>query len=115
MYLSLGEADDFAHAGNRPAYLKMLSYYDKILDGLFSTLKEMSIYDETLIIISTDHGRGSGDEWTEHGDQYLGSKQTWAFVLNGELVPASVEHGVKHYSTLSIRPTVEKVFNPNNG
>lgn len=110
MWILLGDADDYAHDGNLKSYQQTLTDNDRALDQLMTTLKKLHLARETMIIVTTDHGRGNGENWTEHGEEYPESKQTWAFVLNGNLIPASREGDIYHYSTLSIRPTVEAVL-----
>jgi len=33
--------------------------------------------DRTTFIITTDHGRGGGDKWTDHGKDVDGAEQVW--------------------------------------
>jgi hypothetical protein len=110
LWISFGDADEYAHADKLDEYHQALRFSDQALDQLIALLHKMHLEDDTMIIVTTDHGRGNGDNWTDHGEEFPESKQTWAFVFNGELTPISEEKGVKHFSTLSIRPTVEKVF-----
>ena len=70
----------------------------------------MGIDNETMVIVTTDHGRGSGDNWTTHGALYPESSYTWAFVKNGKL-PYNMFDGLRfHYSTTSIRPAIESAL-----
>lgn len=110
LWISLNDADELAHEDNLQEYQNTLRFYDQALDTLFSTLRALHLDEKTMIIVTTDHGRGEDEEWTEHGPGIKGSEQTWAFVMNGELKPDYVDNGITHYSTLSIRPTVELVF-----
>lgn len=110
LWISMVNADDEAHLKHRKNYHQMLSFYDDALDGLFTTLKAKHLDKNTLVIITTDHGRGDNTNWTTHGKDYPESKRTFAFVMNGELVPARKEGDVYYYNTLSIRPTMEKVL-----
>ncbi len=107
LWISLNESDEAAHAGDLQAYHKALMFYDHALNEVFTKLKMMNIENETMLIVTTDHGRGNGKLWTTHGPGIPGSKQTWAFVMNGELKPVSQSPDMTYYSTLSIRPTVE--------
>lgn len=107
LWISFVESDEAAHLNDRPYYDQMLSYYDQVLDNLFTKLKEWQLDKDTLVIVTTDHGRGNGVFWTDHGPLWPESKRTWAFVLNGKLKNALQEEASTHYSTLSIRPTVE--------
>lgn len=108
LWIAMGDADSYAHEGNILNYHLALATYDEMLDTLFSTLKELNLDKDTLVIVTTDHGRGDGIHWTDHGPNYPESKRTWAFVMNGTLVPTQSDG--KSFSTLSIRPTIERAF-----
>lgn len=110
MWISLVDADEAGHANDKKAYHNALSLYDNAFDQLFTTLKTMNRDKNTLVIVTTDHGRGTGKNWVEHGAQMPESKPTWAFVMNGKLEPVPNAPKKHRYSTLSIRPTVESVF-----
>jgi len=110
MWIALQDTDEMAHVNNWPGYVDALTFYDQALDKLFKMLVKLDMDKTTMVIITTDHGRGKGKNWTSHGPQYPASKQTWAFVYNGELTPVAHNGQIIRYSTLSIKPTVEAVF-----
>lgn len=110
LWISLVNADDEADAGHKREYRRLLNYYDDAIDGLFSVLKTLHLEKSTMLIVTTDHGRGNKENWMKHGENYPESRQTWAFVMNGKLEPASETDEVAHYNTLAIRPAIEKVF-----
>lgn len=112
LWISLGNADIFAHRANREAYDNTLKYYDLAIDQLMQLLSELNILNETMIIITTDHGRGNGDRWTDHGADLPESKQIWAFVINGKLLASNTDGINEFYSTLSFRPTIENALTP---
>lgn len=110
LWIALVNADDEAHFGNLDNYHQMLSYYDDALDGLFDTLKNIHMDKDTMVIVTTDHGRGNNENWTSHGVNYPESRQTWAIVMNGKLQPVGDDGEIVHYNTLSIRPAIEKAL-----
>jgi hypothetical protein len=110
MWISLDDADESAHEKDLLRYHQTLYFYDNALDTLFKTLKKLGVDKNTLVIVTTDHGRGNGDRWDTHGVEFPESKQTWGFVMNGELLPISQDNAGIHYSTLSIRPTIESAL-----
>ena len=57
LWISLGDADDHAHDGNLTAYQQTLTFYDQAFDQLFSLLKKLHLDQDTMVIITTDHGR----------------------------------------------------------
>jgi hypothetical protein len=76
LFLSLGETDDWAHAGNYGEYLNAAHRVDSYLEQLWTTLQSMPEYrGNTTLIFLPDHGRGSGPEdWTTHGQKTPDSK-----------------------------------------
>lgn len=110
LWISLNDSDLAAHLNDLDGYHQALVQFDEFLDDIFKKLKSLDLYDQTMIIVTTDHGRGNGVFWSKHGPSIPASKKTWAFVFNGELYPATIINNTKHYNTLSIRPTIESVF-----
>jgi hypothetical protein len=76
LFLSLGETDEWAHAGNYGEYLNSAHRVDSYLEQLWTVLQAMPEYrGNTTLILLTDHGRGSGpNDWTSHGQKIPDSK-----------------------------------------
>lgn len=104
LWISLVNGDNEAHDNKLDNYHAVLRQYDNFLNQLFVTLKTMHLDKSTLVIITTDHGRGNDKNWINHGPELPESRATWAFVMNGRLRPDKNDN---HYSTLSFRPTIE--------
>lgn len=82
LYISLGETDDWAHAGNYPEYLNAAHRADEYLRILWETAQSMPEYrGKTTLIFSPDHGRGDGRKWTDHGEKVPSSKYIWMAFL----------------------------------
>ena len=71
LVISLGETDDFAHNGKYDAYLKSAKQSDAFIRDLWQTIQQTPGYkDDTTLIITTDHGRGShADDWQHHSSK----------------------------------------------
>jgi len=71
MIIALGETDDFAHDGHYDSYLSSAHQTDKFIADLWHTLQTTSGYqDNTVLMITTDHGRGSNaDDWQHHASK----------------------------------------------
>ena len=97
LFLSLGETDDWAHAGNYGEYLLSARRFDSDLAELWNDVQSMPEYrGNTTLIVLTDHGRGGGpDDWKSHGQKIPDSKNIWIAML-GPGIPA---HGVEHNAT----------------
>lgn len=71
MIISLGETDDFAHDGNYDSYLTSAHQTDTFIADLWQTLQTTPGYkDNTVLMITTDHGRGTtADDWQHHASK----------------------------------------------
>lgn len=93
LFLSLGETDDWAHAGNYGEYLLSAHRADHDLQILWNTLQSMPQYrDNTDLLFTTDHGRGAGAEtWKSHGEKLPESR----FIFLGLLGPGIPATGLR--------------------
>lgn len=49
-------------------YLKEVEYLDSMLGKIFSTLKKQDVYDDTMVIVTSDHGQAFNDHgYIDHG------------------------------------------------
>ncbi len=81
--MSLGETDDWAHAGNYAEYLNAAHRVDAFLQLLWETVQGMPSYQgRTTLIFSPDHSRGEAPlEWNNHGKKIPDSKYIWLAFL----------------------------------
>ncbi|MBL8809611.1 MAG: alkaline phosphatase family protein [Planctomycetaceae bacterium] len=89
LYLSLGETDDWAHAGRYDLYLDAASRTDDYIRRLWETLQSMPEYKgRTTLILTTDHGRGDNRvDWKSHGEKIEGSEFIWMAVMGPDAAP----------------------------
>jgi Sulfatase len=89
LYLSLGETDEWAHAGNYAQYLAAARRADDYVKELWDTAQSMPEYrDATTLIFSPDHGRGEApDGWKSHGQKLPESKYIWMAFLGPDTRP----------------------------
>ena len=86
-YLALIDTDARAHRGEYDFYLNAAHAFDKILEDLWGYLQEDTFYkDQTTLLITTDHGRGRGKEWTSHHNTFPNSDEIW-FAVVGPQTP----------------------------
>ena len=83
LYLSLGETDDWAHAGRYADYLDAAHRADLYLKELWEWAQSMPEYrGNTTLIFSPDHGRGKAPrKWKDHGQKIPDSKYIWMAFL----------------------------------
>ena len=89
MYLSLGETDEWAHAGKYADYLRATKLVDSYLRELWQTLQSISKYrGNTTVVFLPDHGRGEAPvEWKSHGQKIPDSKYIWMAFLGPDTAP----------------------------
>lgn len=89
VFIGLGETDEYAHAGRYDLYLEQANKIDRMIADLWHWIQTTPGYkDNTNILITTDHGRGSRDtRWTSHSSFIKGSSQTWIALLGPGIEP----------------------------
>ena len=113
VYISYGETDDFAHDGDYQAYLKSANMTDAFIKQLWDFTQNDEFYkDQTIFMITTDHGRGTQplETWKSHGIKIDGAGQVW-LVAFGKGVSAlgEVNSDEQLYSN-QIAPTLAKIL-----
>ena len=83
LYLSLGETDDWAHAGRYADYLDAAHRVDAFVQSLWEQAQSMPEYrGNTTLILSPDHGRGEAPhKWKDHGQKIPDSRYIWMAFL----------------------------------
>lgn len=113
VYIAYGETDDFAHDGDYEAYLKAAHNTDGMIKELWEFTQQDSYYkDNTVFIISTDHGRGTEplDTWKSHGTKIKNAGQVWIVAFGkGITVLGEVKNTEQLYSN-QIAATVAAVM-----
>jgi hypothetical protein len=95
LYVMLNETDDWAHQGEDELYLDALHRADAFLARLWSLVQELPAYrGRTTLVVTTDHGRGSGGDWTRHGSTVPGSEAIWLAALGPDTPALGVRAGV---------------------
>jgi hypothetical protein len=83
LFVGYGETDNWAHSGRYDLVLHSAHGFDHFVKELWDTLQSLPAYrEQTTLIITTDHGRGSGPvDWKEHGVEQPGSENIWLAVM----------------------------------
>ncbi|MBI3874607.1 MAG: hypothetical protein HY300_01275 [Verrucomicrobia bacterium] len=82
LYVAFGETDEWAHEGRYDLYLHAANRVDRFIRALWETMQAMPEYrDKTSFVITTDHGRGNGPEWKNHGKSTEGAEDIWMAFL----------------------------------
>jgi hypothetical protein len=93
LFVGYGETDEWAHGRRYDLYLKSARAVDRFIAELWHTMQAIPQYKgRTAFVITTDHGRGFADKWTDHGEDVDGAERIWIAAL-GTGVPAAGEVG----------------------
>jgi hypothetical protein len=88
LYIAYGETDDFAHDGRYDAYLASAHRTDAFIRMLWEAVQADPHYaGRTTFVITTDHGRGDGDDWTRHGRDIEGAQHVWLAAIGPDTPP----------------------------
>jgi hypothetical protein len=109
-YLALLDSDRYGHQGNYPLYAEVLRAYDRLLVKLLDRIDAGGR--KTALIITTDHGRGLWDQWTEHGPHTPAAARVWAFVmLPTDAAELALEApDARAFNHHDVRYTIEALF-----
>ena len=92
LFLSLGDTDEWAHAGKYELYLKSAHRFDQYVKELWEAAQSMpETRGRTSLILAVDHGRGLAPvDWRSHGQKLPDTKSIWTAFL-GPDTPAMGE------------------------
>jgi hypothetical protein len=78
LYVLLGDTDEWAHERRYDLYLDAARRSDRFLQTLWETVQALPAYrNRTALLVATDHGRGSGNDWPEHGRKVPEAERIW--------------------------------------
>ncbi len=118
IYIAYGETDDFAHDGDYDAYLKSANTTDNMIKELWDFTQNNAFYkDNTLFIITTDHGRGTDplETWKGHGSDVKGAGSVWMVLFGKGVAPKGEISEDEQLFSDQIAPTVLEVLSLSSG
>jgi hypothetical protein len=78
LFVGYGETDEWAHSRRYDLTLRSARSVDGFIAELWHAMQAMPEYrGRTTFIITTDHGRGEGNKWTDHGEDVDGAERIW--------------------------------------
>lgn len=82
LFVGYGEPDEWAHGRRYDLYLRSIRQVDADIAELWNTMQAIPEYrGTTTFIITADHGRGRGNDWTDHGREVEGAERVWIAVI----------------------------------
>lgn len=109
LWMALGDADEWAHEGELERYLEAAQASDAALTQLVSVLAAEGVWDDTTLIVTTDHGRGLGPFWESHS-RWDAARDVWLVASGPEVVRAGRVHDRDDGTLAGLRPTVEHLL-----
>jgi bisphosphoglycerate-independent phosphoglycerate mutase (AlkP superfamily) len=112
LYLALLDSDERAHRGERAETVEALRRADAAIARIFAWVDALPPDERasTTVIVTTDHGRGDDERWTDHGLDTPAAANIWLAAVGEGVVPAGRAPTTKAIRQADLRPTVERLF-----
>ena len=108
LYLALDATDATGHANDYPGHLAALARSDEWLRLIDERLQQLEAQGHrSALLVTTDHGRGAGEGWSQHRWNVPGSDRIWLFARGPGLDPTGPIETDQKTTLSSIRPTAE--------
>jgi len=120
MWISFGDCDEWAHARKYDLYLDAARGTDAFIRDIYQALESDRFYrGKTVYLVTCDHGRGFGNEWSSHGSSTKGSEATWVMLLGKGIEAKGETSECGPYYTKQIAATIASIlgidFTPDDG
>ena len=109
IFISYGETDDFAHDGEYDSYLKSANNTDSLIKDLWNFTQSDEFYkNNTVFIVTTDHGRGTDplETWKSHGDKVKNAGGVWMVLFGKGIAPMGEVSKEEQLYSNQIAPTI---------
>lgn len=91
LFIGYGETDEWAHDGRYDLYLRSAHQVDAYLAALWHEAQSNpETRNRTTLIVTTDHGRGIGAKWKDHGERVPDAKRMWIAVMGPDVAPLGI-------------------------
>lgn len=106
LFIGYGETDVWAHAGDRARYLAAIRDADRFLSEIWQALQVDGYRETTTLIVTTDHGRGRGRQWSSHGRRVRGSGETWLAIIGPDTRALGERRNTSEVTTAQVAATI---------
>jgi hypothetical protein len=108
LFVSLGETDEWAHAGKYDLYLKSARLFDQSVKEIWEAAQSMPEYrSATSLILAVDHGRGLAPvDWKSHGQKIPDSKYVWMAFLGPDTPAMGERSTIPAVTESQVAPTL---------
>jgi hypothetical protein len=107
VWVAFSETDEWAHEGNYDHYLNAAHQVDDYVGRLWALVQSMPAYrDKTTFILTCDHGRGTGSDWRNHGENVAGAEKVWLAVIGPDTRPLGERMNISQVTHSQIAATL---------
>ncbi|RYF91909.1 MAG: phosphoglyceromutase [Chitinophagaceae bacterium] len=113
LYISYGETDEWAHAGQYKNYLDAAKQVDKWIEELWMWIQKDPQYaGKTTLLFTTDHGRGdiNKDQWTDHGSDVPGASEIFLTAIGTNIKVAGEVNKPQQLQQMQVAQTIAKIM-----
>ncbi len=107
LYLQFGETDEWAHQGNYKLYLRAAQLEDRMTRMLWECAQSIAP-GRVSLVLTTDHGRGTGEKWINHGD-VEGAENIWIAVAGPDVAPLGERRATSPVTQGQVAATVARL------
>ena len=112
LFLAFDRTDSTGHARDYVGHIETLRKFDEWIRAIDLELRKLEENGQpSILLVTTDHGRGQGEEWSEHRWNVPGTENLWLFVRGPEGVEAKLETSDDRLTIATVRPTLETLLN----
>ena len=105
LHVGLGDADEYGHRNDYPAYLGAIAAADAFLGKVADTLDGMGdVGARTTVIVTTDHGRNK--DFQHHGALSMTSARTFVIAFGARVASRGVVCPSRDVTLADIAPTI---------
>lgn len=108
LFVGFLETDHWAHEGRYDRVLQAAQKFDDYVRRLWETVQSLDQYrDETTLILTTDHGRGTAPQnWKHHGAKIDGAENIWMAFLGPDTAPLGERSAIEPVTQGQIAATL---------
>ena len=111
LYIGFDETDDFAHEKKYGAYVRAARRTDDMIRELWQWVQSTDGYrDQTVLLLTTDHGRGHGEAFANHSKEVDGAQHIWLAMFGPGIPPRGASAARGQIYQNQIAATVARFF-----
>ncbi|HDS30068.1 MAG TPA: hypothetical protein ENN67_03405, partial [Firmicutes bacterium] len=111
VFMNLGDVDEAGHEADWYYYVDTIRWADRLVYQMYLSLQELTRYrDNTIFIVTTDHGRHSPDRggFPHHGCFCEGCRKSFMLIIGPGIKKNHVSN--QYHSELDLAPTIAKAL-----